>query len=123
MREFASDLPAGIRYVAPAGTVTDYDDRAVEGSAYRSRGGYLFKENSGDDWWMIFRRSTGGVSSRALVRGDVLACSAAHGEKARVRVLATDVLQSDADAAFRKAAPSSFEDAALLAVSIPVRKG
>lgn len=123
MREYASDLPAGIRYAAPAGTVTEHDDRRVEGTAYRSRGGYLFKDSSGDDWWIIFRRSTDGVSLRALVRGDVLACSASHEGKVQVRVLATGVLQHDADTGFREGTPSSFEEAAGLAASIPVRQG
>lgn len=123
VREYASDLPAGIRYTAPAGTVTEPDGRAVEGPAYRSRAGYLFQDSSGDQWWIIFRPSTGGDTVRAVVRGDVLACSASHGQQVKVRVLAAGVLHKDADTAFRQATPSSLEDAARLAASIPVPPG
>ncbi|MDP9890163.1 hypothetical protein [Pseudarthrobacter enclensis] len=123
MREYASDLPAGVRYAAPAGTVSESDGRTVEGPAYRSRGGYLFEDSSGGQWWIIFRTTTESFSLRALVRGDVLACSASYGQQVQVRVLAAGVLRSDADAAFRKMTPSSLEDAAWLAASVPVPPG
>jgi len=123
MSQLGSDGPSGVQYMALPGAVAGYGDRGVEGAAYGSRGGYLFRDNSGDGWWIIFQRSADDVSSRARVHGDVLACSASHGEAVRILVLAADVLQHDADAAFREGAPSSFEDAAGVAAGIPARKG
>lgn len=123
MKGFAFDVPGGVRYLGLPGTVSDYGGRGVEGTAYGSRDGHLFRDDSGERWWVIFRRSTDVVPSRALIHGDVLACSAAHDEQVRVKELAADVLQTDADAAFREAAPSSFEEAAGLASLAAGKKG
>ena len=66
-----------------------------------------------------FQISPDSGSHGSKVRGDVLACSAAHDELVHVRVLAPDVLRDDASAAFRQNTPLSNEEAVKVAASIP----
>jgi hypothetical protein len=113
------DGAGGVRFAAPAEEVVGFRGRGVDGAAYLPRGGILFMDAAGDPWWVIFQESPGNYSRRALVRGDVLACSEHHDELVHVRVLAADVLRVDADAAFRQHAPVSLEEAAEVAARIP----
>lgn len=113
------DGAGGVRFAAPPEDVVGFQGRGVDGTAYLPRGGILFLDAAGDPWWVIFQESPGNYSRRALVRGDVLACSEHHDELVHVRILAADVLRADADAAFRQNAPLSFEDAAEVAARIP----
>jgi hypothetical protein len=111
----------GIRFAALPGSVDGYGGRGVDGDAYRSPQGYLFTDSSGERWWIVFQPAPGKAPRNAWVRGDVLACSAGHGEAVHVWVLAKDVLREDADAAFRDSRPSSYENAAGVAAGIPRR--
>lgn len=112
---------AGVRFAALPGSVDGYGGRGVDGDAYSSPRGYLFTDSSDEPWWIVFQPAPGKASRRAEIRGDVLACSAGHGEAVHVRVLAKDVLREDADAAFRNSRPSSYENAAGVADGIPRR--
>ena len=113
------DTEGGVRFAASPDTVEGYEGRGVEGVAYRPPAGYLFKDDAGATWWVIFQMSPDAGSHGSKVRGDVLACSAAYNELVHVRVLASDVLRVNADAAFRQNAPCSYEEAAEVAASIP----
>jgi hypothetical protein len=107
----------GIRFAAVASSVSGYGGRGVDGAAYRSQGGYLFTDSEGDAWWIVFQPSADASSSPG-VRGDVLACSAGYGEVVHVRVLARDVLRTDADAVFQDQRPATYEEAAQAASTI-----
>jgi hypothetical protein len=113
------EAAGGIRFAAPPEAVEGYDGRGVEGAVYLPPAGYLFRDDAGDTWWVIFQISPGSVSHGAQVRGDVLGCSAAYDERVHVRVLAPDVLRVDADAAFRQNTPLSYEEAVEVAATIP----
>ena len=113
------DTDSGLRFAAPPDSVEGYGGRGVDGAAYRPPAGYLFRDEAGAAWWIIFQVSPGSDSHGPKVRGDVLGCSEAYDELVHVRVLATDVLRMDADAAFRQQSPSSYEEAANVAAGIP----
>ncbi|WP_157372144.1 hypothetical protein [Arthrobacter sp. Soil736] len=104
--------------MAPPGSVAGYGDRGVNGAAYRHAAGFTFTDTAGENWWVIFQPVARDAADNPPVRGDVLACRGAYGEPVQVRVLAGDVLRADADAAFRKTAPSSYEDAARIAAGV-----
>jgi len=112
------DGEGGIRFAAPPEVVEGFHGRGVDGAAYFPRAGYLFTDEAGDSWWIIFQISPGRVSRRALVRGDVLGCSEVHDELVHVRVLAADVLRVDADAAFAQNPPLSFEEGVAVAARL-----
>ncbi|MBT8161723.1 MULTISPECIES: hypothetical protein [Arthrobacter] len=101
----------GIRFAAAAGSVSGYDRRGVDGTAYRWRGGYLFEDANGNDWWIVFQPSTSAGPGGRGGRGDVLACGTWSAGAVQVRVLASDVLREDADAVFRNEKPATLEDA------------
>jgi hypothetical protein len=113
------DGEGGVRFAAPPEAVEGYDGRGVEGAAYCPPAGYLFRDEAGDTWWIIFQMSPQAGSLRSQARGDVLACSASYDELVHVRVLASDVLRVEADTAFRQNAPSSYEEAVEVASRIP----
>lgn len=113
------DTDGGVRFVASPDAVEGYGGRGVEGAAYRPPAGSLFRDAAGATWWIIFQISPGSGSHGSKVRGDVLACSAAYDELVHVRVLASDVLRVNADAAFRQDALLSYEAAVEVAASIP----
>lgn len=108
-----------IKFAALPGTVTGYGDRGVDGMAYPAAGDYHFLDSANDSWWIIFQPTTPSGTHAAQVRGDILACSASPGESVHVLKLAGNVLQSDADEAFRTKRPASYEDAADVAAGIP----
>jgi hypothetical protein len=112
------DTEGGVRFAASPEAVEGYENRGVEGTAYRHRAGYLFRDEAGAAWWIIFQLSGDPGSHGSKVRGDVLACSAANDELVHVRVLASDVLRVNVDAAFRHNPPSSYEEAVGVAASI-----
>lgn len=111
-----------VKFAALPGAVTGYGGRGLDGTAYSSRDGYLFEDSREDTWWIIFQPSPGSGFSTLDARGDVLACSAAHGEPVTVRVLAGDVARRDADAAFRENTPFTYEDAVAVATGIPAHR-
>ena len=113
------DTDGGVRFAALPDAVEGYEGRGVEGAAYRPRAGHLFRDGSGAAWWIIFQISPDPGSHESKVRGEVLACSAADDEPVHVRVLASNVLRIDADAAFRHNAPFSYEEAVEVAANIP----
>lgn len=113
------DTEGGVRFAALPDAVEGYEGRGVEGAAYRPRADYLFRDESGATWWIIFQRSPDSGPHESKVRGEVLGCSAAHNEPVHVRVLASDVLRIDADVAFRQNSPFSYEEAVEVAASIP----
>jgi hypothetical protein len=113
------DAEGGVRFAAPPDAVEGYDGRGVDGAAYCRPAGCLFKDKAGDTWWIIFQPPPDSGPHGNQIRGDVLGCSAAHGELVHVRVLAAGVFRVDADAAFRQNAPFSYEEAVEVAASIP----
>ena len=110
---------AGLRFAATPEAVEGYSGRGVDGTAYRPPGGYLFRDQAGDNWWIIFQELPHTASQRSSVHGDVLGCSESHDELVHVRVLASNVTRADADAAFRQKIPSSYEEVAAVAARIP----
>lgn len=122
MSRFPSDDPGGIYYRAHPDAVVGFGGRGVAGLAYRWSGGYLFKDDSGDSWWIIFQPSADAGVPPMKVRGEVLACSASPDDLVHVRVLASGVLEVDADAAFRDGAPATLEEAVQAAAGIPALK-
>ncbi|MDQ0634300.1 hypothetical protein QFZ40_002209 [Arthrobacter pascens] len=108
-----------MRFVARPEAVEGYEGRGVDGAVYRPPAGSLFRDESGATWWIIFQASPGSGPHGPKVKGDVLACSAAHDQLVHVRVLARDVLCVEADAAFHDKAPNTYEEALDVAASIP----
>ena len=108
----------GLRFAAAREYVEGYGGRGVDGFAYQPPGDYLFRDESGGVWWIIFQESDDDAN-KSRRRGDVLACSESYGELVHVRVLASDVGRAEADAAFRQNVPCTFEEAAEVAVRIP----
>ncbi|MGM9473512.1 hypothetical protein ACS5PJ_16105 [Pseudarthrobacter sp. YS3] len=119
MPELREYQPAGLRFAAAAGNVEGYGGRGVDGIAYRPPGDYLYKDNSGGAWWIVFHQFQTVDPRTSRRRGDVLACSESHGELVHVRVLAANVSRAEADAAFRENTPSSYEEAVRVAARIP----
>jgi hypothetical protein len=113
------DTEGGVRFAAPQEAVEGYEGRGVEGPVYHPRAGYLFRDEAGATWWIIFQIYSDSRSHGSKVRGDILACSAAYDELVHVQVLAFDVLRADADAAFRQHTPFTYEEAVEVATSIP----
>lgn len=110
---------ARLRFAALPQAVEGYGGRGVDGTAYRPPGGYLFLDKSGDTWWIVFQEFPDTGSHGPLAQGDVLSCGESHDELVHVRVLASNVNRADADAAFRKNAPASYEEAVEVASRIP----
>jgi hypothetical protein len=111
----------GARFAAMPETVSGYGGRGVNGPAYSSRQGHLFKDGADDSWWIIFQPSADSGHSAGPAYGDVLACSESLGDVVHVRVLAAAVLRKDADAAFRDKAPSTYDEAAAVAAGLSSR--
>lgn len=111
---------AGIRFSASADSVEGYGGRGVEGTAFAPRAGYLFRDEAGDTWWIIFQPFSDSGLHRDQELGDILACSAAYDEVVHVRVLASGVRRADAEAAFRQRSPFTYEEAAEVARLVPL---
>lgn len=110
---------AGTRFSASADAVEGYGGRGVDGTAFHPASGYLFRDQDGDRWWMIFQSYSDSHAHGDQVLGDILACSASYDEMVQVRVLASGVRRADAEAAFRKRAPFSYEQAVHAARLVP----
>ena len=117
----------GARFAALPESVSGYGGRGINGSAYSSGHGHLFRDADGGDWWIIFQPEAGSAESPESAHapesayGDVLACSEYLGDVVHVRVLAAGVRRGDADAAFRAGAPSTYEEAAAVAAGLSRR--
>ena len=112
------DRNAGLRFAAAPEAVEGYFGGGVDGAAYRPPGDYLFRDQSGINWWIIFQELPGIDPHGPRTHGDVLACSESHDELVHVRVLATNVKRTDADAAFGQNVPSTYEKAEEVAARI-----
>lgn len=110
---------AGFRFAAVPGNVEGYGGRGVDGAAYRPPGGYYFLDKAGAPWWVIFQEFPEAGPRGPQVHGDVLGCCESHEDLVHVRVLAPNVNRADADAAFRKNPPSTYEEAVEVASRIP----
>lgn len=115
----APDDRGRVRFAAAAEAVEGYGGRALNGRALHPAGGYLFPDQDGEGWWVIFQPwpSTGGQGHR--VPGDILACNDSYGDMVHVMVLAAGVREDDAEAAFRTDVPVSLADAARVAATVP----
>ncbi|QCO99710.1 hypothetical protein FCN77_20870 [Arthrobacter sp. 24S4-2] len=112
----------GARFAALPESVSGYGGRGINGSAYSSRHGHLFKDGDGGDWWIIFQPAAESGHAADSAYGDVLACSESLGDVVHVRVLAAMVRRKDADAAFRAEAPSTYDEAAAAAAALGRRR-
>lgn len=119
MHELGKHRPAGLRFAAAPAEVEGYGGRGVDGVAYRPPGDYIFKDQSGGTWWIIFHEFLNDDPHGSRHLGDVLACSESHGEPVHVRVLASNVSRAEADSAFGDNLPFSYEDAVKVAARIP----
>ena len=103
MRWDDGDAEAGIRFSASADAVEGYGGHGVDGIAFAPRSGYLFRDEAGDTWWVIFQPfSDSGFHGDQVLGKNILACSAAYDEVVHVKVLASGVRRADAEAAFRQ---------------------
>jgi hypothetical protein len=118
MTGYREDRGTGLRFAATPDAVHGYGGRGIDGTAYRPPGGYLFRDQSGNNWWIIFQESPDSSSHGPRAQGDILACSESHDELVHVRVLASNVNRIDADVAFGQNTPSTYEDAAKVAARI-----
>lgn len=106
-----------VRFAAAADAVEGYGGRGLNGTALHPAAGYLFPDQDGEGWWVVFQPWPSG-SSGHKVPGDLLACNDSYGDMVHVVVLATGVWEDDAEAAFRTHLPSSLADAARVAASV-----
>jgi hypothetical protein len=110
-----------VRFAAAAEAVEGYGGRGLNGRAFHPAAGYLFPDQDGEGWWVIFQPwpSPGLPGSPGhKVPGDLLACNDSYGDMVHVVVLAAGVWEDDAEAAFRANLPSSLTDAARVAASV-----
>lgn len=110
---------AGTRFSASPDAVEGYGGRGVDGPAFPSRRGHLFRDDAGASWWVIFQPLPDSDFHGDQFLGDILACSASYDEVVRVKVLAARVHRADAVAAFRQRAPGTYEDAAAASRLVP----
>lgn len=108
-----------VRFAAAAGAVEGYGGRGLNGRALHPAAGYLFPDEDGEGWWVIFQPWPSPGSPGHKVPGDILACNDSYGDMVHVVVLAAGVWEDDAGAAFRVHLPSSLADAARVAASVP----
>lgn len=111
----------GAYFAAMPESVSGYGGRGINGSAYSSGQGHLFKDEAGGTWWIIFQPAAETGHAGQPAYGDVLACSEALGDVVHVRVLAATVLRKDADAAFRAGAPATYGEAVTVAAGLSRR--
>lgn len=107
-----------VKFAAAAETVEGYGGRGLNGRALRSAADYLFPDQDGEDWWVIFQPwpSTGPHGHKDP--GDILACNDSQGDMVHVIVLAAGVREDDAAASFRTHVPVTLADAAQVAAGL-----
>src|SRR6476660_902160 len=98
-----------VKFAAAAEAVEGYGGRGLNGRALQPASGYLFPDQDGEGWWVVFQPWPSAGPSAHKVPGDML----------DVVVLAAGVWEDDAKAAFRDKAPASLADAARVAASVP----
>ncbi|GGH90962.1 hypothetical protein ACFFGR_19640 [Arthrobacter liuii] len=107
-----------VKFAAAAGAVEGYGGRALNGRALHPAAGYLFPDQDGEGWWVIFQPWPSPGAHGNKVPGDILACNDSYGDMVHVVVLAAGVWEDDAEAAFRTKVPSSLADAARVAAGV-----
>lgn len=108
-----------VRFAASAEAVEGYGGRAVNGRALRPATGFLFPDQDGEAWWVIFQPWPSAAPAGHKVPGDILACNDSYGDMVHVVVLAAGVREDDAEAAFRAHRPVSLADAVRVAGTVP----
>lgn len=107
-----------VKFAAAAEAVEGYGGRGLNGRALQPASGYLFPDQDGEGWWVVFQPWPSAGPEAHRVPGDVLACNDSYGDMVHVVVLASGVWEDDAEAAFRAQRPSSLADAARVAASV-----
>ncbi|QDG62518.1 hypothetical protein [Pseudarthrobacter sp. NIBRBAC000502771] len=107
-----------VKFAAAAEAVEGYGGRGLNGRALQPASGYLFPDQDGEGWWVVFQPWPSAGPEAHRVPGDVLACNDSYGDMVHVVVLASGVWEDDAEAAFRSHRPSSLADAARVAASV-----
>ncbi|UUL77337.1 hypothetical protein NG819_07610 [Pseudarthrobacter sp. Fe7] len=107
-----------VKFAAAADAVEGYGGRAVNGRALHPTAGYLFPDQDGEPWWVIFQPWPAPGPHPHKVPGDILACNDTYGDMVHVVVLAAGVWEDDAEAAFHANVPSSLADAARVAATV-----
>ncbi|MEW1806550.1 hypothetical protein [Pseudarthrobacter sp. NPDC080039] len=108
-----------VKFAAAAEAVEGYGGRGLNGRALQSATGYLFPDQDGETWWVIFQPWPAAGPQGHKVPGDILACNDSYGDMVHVVVLAAGVREDDAEAAFRTDAPLTLADAARVAAGVP----
>ncbi|WP_240471932.1 hypothetical protein [Pseudarthrobacter phenanthrenivorans] len=108
-----------IRFAAAAEAVEGYGGRGVNGRALQPATGYVFPDQDGEEWWVIFQPWPSPGPAGHNVPGDILACNDSYGDMVHVVVLAAGVREDDAEAAFRADRPVSLADAVRVAGAVP----
>ena len=108
-----------VKFAAAAEAVEGYGGRGLNGRALQSASGYLFPDQDGEAWWVIFQPWPAAGPQGHKVPGDILACNDSYGDMVHVVVLAAGVREDDAEAAFRTNVPLTLADAARVAAVVP----
>src|SRR6478752_10024703 len=108
-----------VKFAAAAEAVEGYGGRGLNGRALQPASGYLFPDQDGEGWWVVFQPWPSAGTAAHKVPGDILACNDSYGDMVHVVVLAAGVWEDDAESAFRDKAPASLADAARVAASVP----
>ncbi|WP_285247120.1 hypothetical protein [Pseudarthrobacter sp. efr-133-R2A-89] len=107
-----------VKFAAAAEAVEGYGGRALNGRALQPASGYLFPDQDGEEWWVIFQPWPPSGLHAHKVPGDILACNDSYGDMVHVVVLAAGVWEDDAEAAFRANVPLTLADAARVAATV-----
>ena len=107
-----------VKFAAAAGAVEGYGGRGLNGRALHPAAGYLFPDQDGEGWWVIFQPWPSPDAHVHKVPGDILACNDSYGDMVHVVVLAAGVWEDDAEAAFRANVPLTLADAARVAATV-----
>jgi hypothetical protein len=107
-----------VKFAAAAGAVEGYGGRGLNGRALQPATGYLFPDQDGEGWWVIFQPWPPSGLHAHKVPGDILACNDSYGDMVHVMVLAAGVWEDDAEAAFRANVPLTLADAARVAATV-----
>src|SRR6478735_8867863 len=93
-----------VKFAAAAEAVEGYGGRGLNGRALQPASGYLFPDQDGEGWWVVFQPWPSAGPEAHRVPGDVLACNDSYGDMVHVVVLASGVWEDDAEAAFPRTA-------------------